>query len=122
MTAFRRVVLEHFRHPRNRGALERPGGAADGANPLCGDRIRVQVRVEAGTIADVGFVADACAICVATASLLTERARGMAVGDAASLDIAVVHELLEGEPPAGRRRCAALPLETLQRAVHAAAS
>jgi nitrogen fixation protein NifU and related proteins len=120
VTAFRQVVLEHFRHPRNRGALDQANGSAEGANPLCGDRIRVQVRVEAGAIIEARFVADACAICVATASLLTERTRGMRVDAAALLDAAFVHQLLEGEPPPGRRKCATLPLDTLHRAVEAA--
>jgi nitrogen fixation NifU-like protein len=117
VTAFRQVVLEHFRHPRNRGPLSDATGTAEGANPLCGDRIRVQVRLVNEEIAEARFVADACAICIATASLLTERARGMRAADARALDAAFVHALLEGEPPAGRRKCATLPLDTLRRAL-----
>ena len=117
MTAFRAVVLEHFRHPRNRGPLADAHASADGANPLCGDRIRVQLRADDGMIADARFTADACALCIASASLLTEHIRGMTIVDVRRVDMAWLHRSLEGEPPPGRRRCAQLPLETMHRAV-----
>lgn len=119
MTAFRAVVLEHFRHPRNRGPLADAHASAEGANPLCGDRIRIQLRADDEAITDARFTADACALCVASASLLTEHVRGMRIGDAALVDVAWLHHSLEGEPPPGRRRCAQLPLETMHRAVTA---
>lgn len=117
MTAFRAVVLEHFRRPRNRGAVEGATGEAEGANPLCGDRIRVQVRVDGERVAAAGFTADACAVCIAAASLLTERVTGRPVAEARALSVDALHEALEGEPPPGRKRCVALPLDTLQRAL-----
>lgn len=117
MTAFRAVVLEHFRHPRNRGPLSDAHASAEGANPLCGDRIRIQLRAVDGAITDARFTADACALCVASASLLTEHIRGMRVPDADRVDIAWLHGSLEGEPPPGRKRCAQLPLETMHRAL-----
>jgi len=119
VTAFRAIVLEHFRHPRNRGPLDDATASAEGANPLCGDRIRVQVRVADGTIDDARFTADACAICIASASVLTEHVRGMRVSDAAQVDARWIHESLEGEPPAGRVKCSTLPLDTLRRALDA---
>ena len=120
MTAFRAVVLEHFRHPRNRGPLEGATASHEGANPLCGDRIRIQVRVNDGAIADVRFTADACAICIASASVLTEHVRGKSVREADMLDLEWINRALEGEPPAGRVKCAVLPLDTLRRALAAA--
>ena len=119
MTAFRAIVLEHFRHPRNRGPLDDATASAEGANPLCGDRIRVQVRVVGGAIDDARFTADACAICVASASVLTAHVRGMPVGDAVRVEPRWIHSALEGEPPAGRAKCATLPLDTLRRALAA---
>jgi nitrogen fixation NifU-like protein len=117
VTAFRAVVLEHFRHPRNRGPLLDAHASAEGANPLCGDRIRIQLRAVDGAIADARFTADACALCIAAASLLTEHIRGMRVPEVERIDLAWLHGSLEGEPPPGRKRCAQLPLETMQRAV-----
>ena len=116
-SAFRAVVLEHFRHPRNRGALDGASAEADGANPLCGDRIRVQVRLSDGAITDARFTADACALCIASASVLTEHVRGLGVSDAAAIDAQWLYASLEGEPPPGRRRCALLALDTFKRAL-----
>ena len=117
MSALRSVVLEHFRHPKNRGPLDRADASAEGANPLCGDRVRVEVRAEHGVIAEARFTADACALCVASASLLTERVRGMRVSETSDVDERWLFASLDGEPPATRRKCALLPLDTLRRAV-----
>jgi len=120
VTAFRAAVLEHFRRPRNRGALSGANGDAEGANHLCGDRIRVQVLVTDGRIVEAGFTADACAICIASASVITEAARGLSRGDASSVDAALVCRALDGEPPSARLRCMTLALETFHRAVASA--
>ena len=117
MTTYRTIVLEHFKHPRNRGPLEDASHSADGANPLCGDRIRIQLRIDGDVVADARFVADACALCIASASLLTEHVRGLRVSDASRVDAAWVVAALEGEPPAGRRKCAILPIDTMRRAL-----
>lgn len=119
MSALRAVVLEHFRHPRNRGPLVGAEASAEGANPLCGDRVRIELRAEqggGGTIADARFTADACALCVASASLLTERVRGMRLDAVQGVDERWLFASLEGEPPVARRKCATLPLDTLRRA------
>jgi nitrogen fixation NifU-like protein len=117
VTAFRAAVLEHFRHPRNRARVEHATVSVEGANPLCGDRIRLELRVENGSIAAAGFTADACALCIASASVLTEHVRGMGVTEAEAMDGAWINEALGGEPPHGRERCALLPLDTLRRAI-----
>ncbi|HTI45487.1 MAG TPA: SUF system NifU family Fe-S cluster assembly protein [Casimicrobiaceae bacterium] len=66
------VVLEHKRAPRHFGALEAPTNEARGRNPQCGDDVRVQLRVEGGRVADVGFQGQGCAICIASASMMSE--------------------------------------------------
>jgi nitrogen fixation NifU-like protein len=117
VTAYRAIVLEHFRRPRNRGPLADANAEAEGANPLCGDRIRIRLRVENGRIADAKFTADACILCIASASVLTERSRGLSLEDAASMDESAIHDALEGVPPPARMKCTTLPLDTLRRAV-----
>jgi nitrogen fixation NifU-like protein len=119
VTAYRRVVIELFRHPKNRGPLLDATASAEGANLLCGDRIRVELRGDSGCVAEARFTADACALCIASASLLTERVRGMSADDALAIDTSWLFASLEGEPPVGRRKCAILPLDTLRRAVAA---
>lgn len=120
MTAFRAAVLEHFRRPRNRGALTGATAFADGANPLCGDRIRIELRIADGAIAEARWMADACALCIASASVLTEHVSEMLIEEARSVDVAWINAALEGEPPPGRTKCAVLPLDTLRRALDAA--
>jgi nitrogen fixation NifU-like protein len=116
-SAYRAIVLEHFRRPRNRGPLAEADVSIEGANPLCGDRVRLELRLADGAIVDAGFTADACVLCVASASLLTEHVRGMRASDAQNLSDSVAFDLVGGSVPAARRRCATLPLETLRRAV-----
>jgi nitrogen fixation NifU-like protein len=113
--AYREIVLEHFRHPRNRGPLPKPDVSLEGANPLCGDRVRVELRVVDERIADAAFTADACVLCIASASLVTEHVRGMRAADAVELRDAIAFELVGGSVPAARQRCATLPLDTLRR-------
>lgn len=117
MTAYRAIVLEHFRKPLNRGPLENANADAEGANPLCGDRIRIRLRVENGTIVDAKFTADACILCIASASVLTERLRGLSLAGAEALGESAICEMLDGIPPTARMKCITLPLDTVHRAV-----
>lgn len=111
------TIIEHFRRPRNQGPLPNASSSAEVVNALCGDRVRVSVLLDGGTIADARFVANACAICVASASLLTERIRRAARDEAARMTEAEVLSLIGDGVPAGRTRCATLPLEALRRAL-----
>jgi molybdenum cofactor cytidylyltransferase len=90
---------------------------AEGSNPLCGDRIRIECEVAAGQVRHAAFTGDACAICVASASVLSERAKGIAVRDAMAIGEAELVGWLAGPLPAARLRCATLPLDTLHRAL-----
>jgi len=65
-------LLDHFRHPRNYGALTAADISYESFNPLCGDRIRVEVKIENKSVKEVRFKGDGCAISIASASLLTE--------------------------------------------------
>lgn len=114
-----RAILEHFRRPRNYGSLPNATAEAEGANPLCGDRVRLAITVDpAGErIEEARFTANACAICVAAASLLTERLRAMTRTAAAAVTDDEMVAMLEGDVPAARRRCAVLPVEVLRRAL-----
>jgi nitrogen fixation NifU-like protein len=117
VTAYRAAVLDHFRRPRNRSPLPDANHEAEGANPLCGDRIRVQARIEGVRIVEARFTADACALCIAAASIMTDAVRGMVLEQARSLDADWIASRLGGAPPRARTRCATLPLDTLHRAL-----
>lgn len=111
------TVLEHFRRPRNQRALERPTVMREGYNALCGDRVRIELEVDGATIRAAAFTANACAICTASASLLTERVGGVAVEDAARITDNEVIAGLEADLPAARLQCAILPVRALRDAL-----
>ena len=80
---YRELILDHARSPRHFGKLEAPSHQAEGINPLCGDKLKLYLRLDDdGAIDDIAFEGSGCAISVASASLLTETVHGMRVADA----------------------------------------
>jgi nitrogen fixation NifU-like protein len=92
---YQQLILDHNRSPRNRRHLESPDRSAEGYNPLCGDRVRIQVKVRDGVIEDVAFEGSGCAISTASASMLTEQVKGRTVEEAVEL-FKRFHDLLAG--------------------------
>jgi nitrogen fixation NifU-like protein len=82
---YQSVILDHNRKPRNFGELAGANRHAEGKNPLCGDQVRVELRVEGDTIADVMFTGQGCAISKASASLMTAAVKGKSRADAEAL-------------------------------------
>ena len=117
MTSYTDLVIELFRRPQNKGRHPSANAGAEGANPLCGDRIRMECEVSGARVQSAMFTGDACAICVASASLLSGRVRGMNVREIMTISEDAMIEALEGAVPPARRRCATLPLETLRQAL-----
>jgi nitrogen fixation NifU-like protein len=115
---YRDYILEHYRRPHNFGVLDDANAQHEGANPLCGDRITMQLRLSGGKIAAVGFTGRGCAISQASASLLTDEIKGKSVDDAEKLNADSVLELLGIEVSPARLKCALLSLDTLQHALH----
>ena len=130
---YREVVLDHYRHPRHRAPLQEPDATATVDNPVCGDQVRVQVRLTGGTVEEVAAQTRGCSIAVAAGSVMTELVTGRAVDEIPRLRGAL-ERIVEGEnlsPDldrrlrafAGvarfpmRRRCALLPWEALEAAL-----
>jgi nitrogen fixation NifU-like protein len=114
---YRDYILEHYRRPHNFGVLDGATISQEGANPLCGDRITMQLRVHDGVIDGVGFTGRGCAISQASASLLTDEIKGKGVDAASSMTPADVLEMLGIEISPARMKCALLSLETLHGAL-----
>jgi nitrogen fixation NifU-like protein len=74
------IVLDHYRDPRHRGKLASCTHAADGANPLCGDRLRIELHCEGDRIIELRHVGEACAIATASASMLGDLVVGLGAG------------------------------------------
>jgi nitrogen fixation protein NifU and related proteins len=131
---YRQTVLDHSRHPRNFRRIEGASRESTGHNPLCGDKVSVYLRLSGEHIADVAFEATGCAICLASASLMTDLAAGQDVAAALREVDAFKMRFAPGatvaEDPAdplgalatvrdypSRIRCATLPWETLRAAL-----
>src|SRR6476620_4904772 len=119
---YREVILDHYKNPRNYGAIEDPHAQAEGQNPLCGDEVTISVRFGADgeTIEDVRFEGRGCAISQAATSMLTELVQGRTATEVAALP---KEELLEeiGIPLTPiRLKCAILGLGVLKVALNKA--
>lgn len=90
---YREVIVDHGRNPRNFGPLEGANRRIEGHNPLCGDELEIQLRVDGDTITDVRFTGSGCAISQASASLMTEAVRNLSLADARDL-FTRVHAML----------------------------
>ena len=111
---YRDYILEHYRRPHNFGVLDNATSSQEGANPLCGDRITLQLRVSDGQIAAVGFTGRGCAISQASASLLTDEVKGKPVEAVAGIEATDVLDLLGIDISPARLKCAMLSFESLQ--------
>jgi nitrogen fixation protein NifU and related proteins len=111
---YRDYILEHYRRPHNFGVLEAPSATFEGSNPLCGDRITMQLTVKDGVVERVGFTGRGCAISQASASLLTDEIKGKPVADVAAFQAVDVLELLGIEISPARLKCAMLSFDSLQ--------
>lgn len=113
---YRDYILDHYRHPRNFGHLDGPDVHAEDLNPLCGDEIRMELRLDDDIVRDVRFSGKGCAISQASASMLTERIKGMKLSDVAKLTKdAVLEDVGIGISPT-RMKCAMLGLRVLKSA------
>jgi nitrogen fixation NifU-like protein len=114
---YRDYILEHYRRPHNFGVIDAPTASHEGANPLCGDRITMQLAIADGTVERVGFTGRGCAISQASASLLTDEIKGKPLTDVQKLSTDDVLDLLGIEISPARLKCATLSLDTLQHAL-----
>jgi len=111
------TLLDHFRNPRNYGRLSSPDTAYEEFNPLCGDRVRIELMISDNRVAAARFVGDGCAISIAAASLLTELVQGVEIAPGAMIsDEELIASLKSGIKPS-RMKCALLPLEALRSCV-----
>jgi nitrogen fixation NifU-like protein len=113
---YRDYILDHYRNPRNFGELEDADAQAEDLNPLCGDQIKMELKLDDGVVSDVRFSGRGCAISQASASMLTEGIKGMKLSDVAKLSKDVVLENVGIGISPTRMKCAMLGLRVLKSA------
>jgi nitrogen fixation protein NifU and related proteins len=107
-------LLDHFRRPRNYGNLSAPDVSNEQFNPLCGDRVRIELKLDQSSVNEVRFKGDACAICTAAASLLTELILHAHLTEVAAITDEQLISALESDIQPARIACVLLPLVALR--------
>ena len=113
------TLLDHFRHPRNYGDLPEADVSYESFNPLCGDRIRIELKLQDSVVQEARFKGDGCAISIAAASLLTEHVHGLNLTALPSISDEHLIAALESDIKPTRLQCALLPLEALREGMKA---
>jgi len=115
---YRENILDHYRNPRHRGTLERPDITYEDANPLCGDRLRMDLNVREGRVAEVRFSGEGCSISQASASMLCEAIEGKSLEEVKKISRDDILEMLGIELGPVRLKCGLLALKTLKAGVY----
>ena len=130
---YQEVILDHGRNPRNFRAMPDATATAEGLNPLCGDQLKVWVKMDGDTVADISFQGQGCAISKASASMMTQVVKGKSRADAERM-FTNVHALVTGHPTGAdvgplkalsgvsrfplRVKCASLAWHAMKSALH----
>ena len=110
------LVMEHFTHPRNMGEIDAPDGVGEATNPVCGDTLRLFIKVSDNRIVDVRFLTFGCAAAIAASSITTEMIRGKTLDEVLGISDRDVVDALGGLPPA-KLHCSVLAEKAINAAV-----
>ncbi len=113
---YNKTVLEHFKHPRNMGELKDADAEATVGNPICGDVMKIMIRVRDDKIDDIKFLTMGCAAAIATSSMTTELAKGKSLKDAEKITNKSVSIAL-GQLPPVKEHCSNLAADALKLAI-----
>lgn len=114
---YKETVLDHYHHPRNRGSLADADVSAHVVNPLCGDEVALEIKIENNQIQQIAFVGRGCILSQAAASILTEYACNKSLAELEAVSKDVILPLVGISVGPTRLRCVLLALEALQKAL-----
>ncbi len=116
MALYSEKVMDHFRNPRNVGVIENADGVGEVGNPVCGDIMKIYLKIENDIIADVKFETFGCGSAIASSSMATELIKGKSLSEALTLTNKAVAEALDGLP-AHKMHCSVLAEEAIKKAI-----
>ena len=109
-------VMEHFQNPRNVGEIENADGVGEIGNPVCGDIMKLYIKVDDNRITDAKFKTFGCGAAIATSSMVTELVKGKTLEEAEKISRNTVAEALDGLPPV-KMHCSNLAADALHKAI-----
>jgi nitrogen fixation NifU-like protein len=115
---YREIILEHYKNPHHFGSVKNHTHAQEGNNPFCGDRIRIECRIEKGKVKDAAFSGEGCAISKASASMLMDKILDQTVDYLQAFSKDDMVKMLGISLSPTRLKCALLPLEVLQKTIN----
>jgi len=114
--AYSQKVMDHFMNPRNTGEIENADAIGEVGNAVCGDIMKIYLKINGNVIEDVKFKTFGCGAAVATSSIATEMIKGKTIDEALSLSNKAVIEALDGLPPA-KLHCSVLAEQAVKAAI-----
>lgn len=109
-------VMDHFQNPRNVGEIEAPDGVGEVGNPVCGDIMKIYLRVKNDRIEEIKFKTFGCGAAIATSSMVTEMVKGQTLDEALAVSREAVAEALGGLP-ANKMHCSNLAADAVHKAI-----
>ncbi len=118
MDMYEEVILEHYKNPQNYGSLQKPSVEREEFNPLCGDRVKIQLIIKDNKIEDIKFAGRGCAISTAATSMLTQHIKGKSVDFVKRMDKEDIVKMIGIDVNPTRLKCILLGLKTVKLAVY----
>ena len=116
MALYSEKVFDHFRNPRNVGSIENADGVGEVGNPVCGDIMKIYLKIDGDVISDVKFETFGCGSAIASSSMATEMIKGKKLSEALEVTNKAVAEALDGLP-AHKMHCSVLAEEAIKAAI-----
>jgi nitrogen fixation NifU-like protein len=114
---YRENILDHYGNPRNEGVLENPDISHERQNPVCGDVVRLDIKLENGRVKEARFRGQGCVISMASASMFTEEIKGRTLSELQEMDEEDIFDMLGIKLGPSRFHCGVLPLRVLEEAL-----
>jgi nitrogen fixation NifU-like protein len=116
LTTYNSIMIDHLTHPRNVGEMENPDGVGEAQNPICGDTMRLFIKVEMDRIVEAKFLTFGCGAAIASSSITTEMIKGKTVEEALLISNQMVTDALGGLPPT-KVHCSVLAEQAIKAAI-----